>query len=147
MALPCAIAQMSNSSPRTMWRNASTRTGTSTKSNAKVRGLTLPSLSAWLLPCVRVTVLSCISHRRLGHAGTGGEGFLRSILEGLVRRQHHRCRAHPVMRRIDTRRDGSFFGQRLGGAHQAMARHDDPIVRRYQILLGAIADRPHAFLQ
>src|SRR5262244_1600662 len=47
---------MSNSSPRTMRRKPSIRTGTSTKSNAKVFGLTVPSLRAWLLPWVRVTV-------------------------------------------------------------------------------------------
>src|SRR5262249_19715176 len=52
---------MSNSLPRTMRRKPSMRTGTSTKSNAKVFGLTLPSLRAWLLPWVRVTVFSLSS--------------------------------------------------------------------------------------
>src|SRR5947209_17973407 len=41
-----------------MRRKASTRTGTSSNSNAKLRGLTVPSLSASLLPWLRVTVLS-----------------------------------------------------------------------------------------
>src|SRR6516165_5426487 len=49
---------MSNSLPRTMRRNAAMRGSTSSNSNAKVRGLTVPSLSAWLLPWLRVTVLS-----------------------------------------------------------------------------------------
>src|SRR5215510_10519232 len=49
---------MSNSLPRTMRRNAAMIGSTSTKSNSKVLALTVPSLSAWLLPCVRVTVIS-----------------------------------------------------------------------------------------
>src|SRR5262249_10231419 len=35
----------------------------------------------------------------------------------------------------------------LGGPHQPVARHDDAVVGRDQVLLGAVADRPHAFLQ
>src|SRR5262249_41807875 len=49
---------MSNSLPRTMRRNAAMIGSTSRKSNSKVFALTVPSLSAWLLPCVRVTVFS-----------------------------------------------------------------------------------------
>src|SRR5215510_6918850 len=49
---------MSNSLPRTMRRNAAMIGSTSRKSNSKVFALTVPSLSAWLLPCVRVTVIS-----------------------------------------------------------------------------------------
>src|SRR5215470_8249278 len=49
---------MSNSLPRTMRRNAAMIGSTSRYSGSKVLGLTLPSLSAWLLPCVRVTVIS-----------------------------------------------------------------------------------------
>src|SRR5262249_24218394 len=49
---------MSNSLPRTIRRNAAISGSTSTKSNSKIFGRTLPSLRAWLLPCVRVTVLS-----------------------------------------------------------------------------------------
>src|ERR1700692_599911 len=49
---------MSNSLPRTMRRKAAMSGSTSTKSNSKLRGLTVPSLRAWLLPWVRVTVLS-----------------------------------------------------------------------------------------
>src|SRR5262249_49219759 len=132
---------MSNSLPRTMRRNAAMRGSTSSNSNAKVRGLTLPSLSAWLLPWLRVTVLSLSSvmtvsrvfnsrvsfplsgvvpasagttsrqralhrhenrnqaslHRRLGHAGTRGECLFGGVLERLIRRQHHRGRAHLVV--------------------------------------------------
>src|SRR5438046_2568543 len=108
---------MSNSSPRTMRRNAAIRGSTSTNSKANVRGLTLPSLSAWLFPCVRVTVFMSddglqttenglypwppltsvlrrlslcrpILDRRLRHAGPRRERFLGGILEGLVGRQH-----------------------------------------------------------
>ena len=49
---------MSNSLPRTMRRNAAISGSTSTNSNSKVLGFTVPSLSAWLLPWVRVTVFS-----------------------------------------------------------------------------------------
>src|SRR5215813_7612243 len=49
---------MSNSLPRTMRRNAAMIGSTSRKSGSKVLALTVPSLSAWLLPCVRVTVIS-----------------------------------------------------------------------------------------
>src|SRR5215831_3897823 len=216
---------MSNSLPRTMRRNAAMRGSTSSKSNAKVRGLTLPSLSAWLLPWLRVTVLSLSSvmtvsrvftlgcrpresgdpschtpglwnmgprngvpathsasqtrvnalllsrgaprgddiaatsvtpsrksnqaflHRRLGHAGTRGERLFGGVLERLIRRQHHRGRAHLVVRRIDAGRRDAFLRQRLGRAHQAMARHDDPVVGGDEVLLGAVADRSHALLQ
>ena len=41
-----------------MRRKASISTGTSMKSNSNVRGLTVPSFKAWLLPCVRVTAVS-----------------------------------------------------------------------------------------
>ena len=36
---------------------------------------------------------------------------------------------------------------RLGGAHQAVARHDDAVVGGDEVLLGAVLDRPHALLQ
>src|SRR4029450_12617870 len=49
--------------------------------------------------------------------------------------------------RIDARRDRAFVDQRLRGAHQPMARPDDAVVGRDQVLLGAIADRTHALLQ
>src|SRR5215470_715621 len=49
---------MSNSLPRTMRRKAAMIGSTSRKSGSKVFGLTVPSLSAWLLPCVRVTRVS-----------------------------------------------------------------------------------------
>src|SRR5262252_3706839 len=192
---------MSNSLPRTMRRNAAMRGSTSSKSNAKVRGLTVPSLSAWLLPWLRVTVLSLSSamslrrvlslwcrprgggdpilqrrwlwvpatgsprrerrgvpfagttsrqtalHRRLSHAGTRGERLFGSVLERLIRRQHHRGRAHLVVRRIDAGRRDAFLHQRLGRPHQAVARHDDPVVGGNEVLLGAVADRSHALLQ
>src|SRR6516225_964031 len=188
------------------------RASTSSNSNAKVRGLTVPSLSAWLLPWLRVTVLSLSSamiyrgsllsgvvpargtprrsrrgdpvagthrathpglwnmgprvrgdhiaargvlrkfgrsslHRRLSHAGTRGERLFGSVLECLIRRQHHRGRAHLVVRRIDAGRRDAFLHQRLGRPHQAVTRHDDPVVGGNEVLLGAVADRSHALLQ
>src|SRR6516225_5436069 len=181
---------MSNSLPRTMRRNAAMRGSTSSNSNAKVRGLTVPSLSAWLLPWLRVTVLSLSSvmtvsrvllsgvvptlgcrpresgddiaatsvtpswksnqaslHRRLGHAGTRGERLFGGVLERLIRRQHHRGRAHLVVRRIDAGRRDTLLRQRLRLAQQAMTRHDDPVVGGNEVLFGAVADRSHALLQ
>src|SRR5438270_3501444 len=67
IGLPCslaqiyvviAISQMSNSLPRTMRRNAAISGSTSSKSNSKVFGFTVPSFSDLLLPCVRVTAFS-----------------------------------------------------------------------------------------
>ena len=51
------------------------------------------------------------------------------------------------MRRIDAGRRDAPLRQRLGGPHQAVARHDDSVVGGDQVLLGAVADRPHALLQ
>ncbi len=42
---------------------------------------------------------------------------------------------------------GALFRQRLRRPHQAMTRHDDAVVGRDQVFLGAVDDRPHAFLQ
>src|SRR5260221_10784456 len=61
MYVVIAISQMSNSLPRTMRRKPSMRIGTSTRSNAKVFGVTVPSLRAWLLPWMRVTVFNLSS--------------------------------------------------------------------------------------
>src|SRR5262249_54827243 len=87
------------------------------------------------------------SHRRLGHAGTRGERLFGGVLERLIRRQHHRGRAHLVVRRIDAGRRDAFLRQGLRRAHQAVARHDDPVVGGNEVLLGAVADRSHALLQ
>src|SRR3981081_201083 len=172
---------MSNSLPRTMRRKAAMSGSTSSNANSKVRGLTVPSLSDRLLPCVRVTVFSLgsgmrilrrecwvssdryfndvstlstanpkptlRSHRRLRHAGAGGERLFGGILESLIRRQHHRGRAHLVVSRIDAGGHDAFFGERLGRPHEAVARHDDAVVGGGEIFFGAVADRSHALLQ
>src|SRR5882757_8514649 len=119
---------MSSSSPRTMRRNAAISGSTSSKSNSKVFGRTLPSLSAWLLPWLRVTVFSFTLHRGLRDARARGQRLLRGILERLVRREHHGGRAHLVVRRVDAGWRNTFLHQRLGRAHQPMARHDDAVV-------------------
>src|SRR4051812_27809670 len=75
------------------------------------------------------------------------ERLFGGFLERLVWFQHDRDRTHALVRRVDARRDRAFVGVRLGGPQHAMARHDDAVVGRNQVLLGAIADRPHAFLQ
>src|SRR5438552_14754105 len=65
------ISETSNSSPRTMRRNASMSGSTSTNSNSKVRGLTVRSLRALLFPCVRVTVFSLSSGMGALHSPEG----------------------------------------------------------------------------
>src|SRR5262245_66624029 len=47
-------------------------------------------------------------HRRLRDAGTRGERLFGGVLERLIRRQHHRGRAHLVVRRIDAGRRDAF---------------------------------------
>src|SRR5712691_11885695 len=69
-----------------MRRNASMRTGTSSKPNAKVFGRTVPSLRAWLLPCVRVTVFSLRS--AIGH-------LCRDVCLRLLQRSYHK-HLHPA---------------------------------------------------
>src|ERR1700716_3312221 len=105
---------MSNSSPRTMRRNAAMSGSTSSKANSKVFGLTVPSLSARLLPWVRVTAFSFTSHRRLRHAGPRGQRLLGGVLECLIRRQHHRSRTHLVMFGVDAGRRDALLHQRFG---------------------------------
>src|SRR5262249_707171 len=41
----------------------------------------------------------------------------------------------------------AFLHQRVGRPHQAVARHDDPVVGGNEVLLGAVAGRSHALLQ
>ena len=53
-----AVSETSNSSPRTIRGNAWMTTGTSSKSNSNVRGLTVPSLSPCVCPRVTSAVLS-----------------------------------------------------------------------------------------
>src|SRR5262245_45067754 len=115
------IWQTLKMSARTRRRNPAMRGSTSSNWNSKVFGLTVPSLSARLLPCVRVTVFSLRAgmaqerplHRRLRHARARGERVLGGVLERLIRRQHDRGRAHPVVRRIDAGRRDALFDQRL----------------------------------
>src|SRR5262249_57969737 len=85
--------------------------------------------------------------RRGGRGGKGGGRVFGGVLERLIRGQHHRGRAHLVVRGIDAGRRDAFLHQRLGRAHQAVARHDDPVVGGNEVLFGAVADRSHALLQ
>src|SRR5690242_7427342 len=114
---------MSNSSARVMRRKASMSGSTSTKSNSKVRGLTLPSLSALLLPWVRVTVFSLGSAtmRSLSAAGAGDS-----------RHARHRV-AHPRGR--DVGLDNVLHG--LEDAE--MVRHPPPDPERDHGLRGRAA--------
>src|SRR5437762_7384730 len=51
------------------------------------------------------------------------------------------------MGQLDTGRIDALLCKCLGSADQAVARHDNPVVRGDEVLLGAVDDRPHAFLQ
>src|SRR4051812_16217045 len=51
------------------------------------------------------------------------------------------------MFRIDAGRYHALVGQGLGRAYQTVAGHDDAVVGGDEVLLGAVDDRPHAFLQ
>src|SRR5580700_6386026 len=86
-------------------------------------------------------------HRRLRHARLAVERFLGAILERHVWLQHHRAGADLLVLDVDSGRRHAFVEERLGGAHQAVPRHDDAVVGRDQVFLGAVADRAHAFLQ
>src|SRR5579862_3629317 len=86
-------------------------------------------------------------HRRLRNAGLADQRLPGAVLERDIRRQHHRAGTDLLVLDVDTRRRHALVGQRLGGAHQAVPRHDDAVVGGDQVLLGAIANRPHAFLQ
>src|SRR5580698_2721673 len=86
-------------------------------------------------------------HRRLRHARFAVERFLGAILERHVGRQHHRAGADFLVLDVDAGRRHAFVEQRLGGAHQAVPRHDDAVVGGDQVLFGAVADRTHAFLE
>src|SRR6266404_4866353 len=145
-----AISQMSNSLPRTMRRNAAMRGSTSSKWNAKLRGCTVPSLSARLLPWVRVTVLSFSSGmaRRAAllfvvpvHAGFG-PCFHRDDNPGpLYGRGIKPAASHRRLCHAGTRGEG-LFGSILKGQ---IGRQDDggrahPVMRRVD------AGRRDAFL-
>src|ERR1043166_5888136 len=77
-----------------------------------------------------------MSHRCVGEAFAHGERLARGVLERLVGRQHHRSRAHAMMRGVYAGRDYVFFHQRLDRAQEAMARHDDAVVGRDEVLFG-----------
>src|SRR5215510_11032904 len=97
---------MSNSLPRTMRRNAAMIGSTSRKSNSKVFALTVPSLSAWLLPCVRVTVFSLgpamLCSRDLGQSlprfTTPAQAPLAALEAALL--VHDQRRFHPAWRQV-----------------------------------------------
>ena len=48
---------------------------------------------------------------------------------------------------INARRYRPVLAQGLGSLHHLVPRHDDPVVATDEVSLGAIDDRPHAFLE
>src|SRR6266481_1405981 len=145
-----AISQMSNSLPRTMRRNAAMSGSTPSKWNAKLRGCTVPSLSARLLPWVRVTVLSFSSGmaRRAAllfvvpvHAGFGPFFHSDDNPGPLYARGIKPAASHRRLCHAGTRGEG-LFGSILKGQ---IGRQDDggrahPVMRRVD------AGRRDAFL-
>jgi len=75
-----------------------------------------------------------------GHAAPGLQALARADLEGLVARQERGAGARLLALQIDAGRHDALLRERLGGADQAMARHDDAVVAADQILLGAVDD-------
>src|SRR4051794_9474667 len=95
---------MSNSLPRTMRRKAAMIGSTSRYSGSKVLGLMVPSLRAWLLPCVRVTRVS------LGPAMAA----FRSEVDGLFSRANNTHR-EPHLATLEP----ALFVHDQGGLHPA----------------------------
>src|SRR5438034_6294668 len=129
-----ATSRMSNSLPRTMRRDAAIRGSISSKWNAKLRGWTLPSLSARLLPWVRVTVLSLSSgmaRRASLLISSAGSYSLKRHPRPLQRRRLKRAASHRRLCHAGTRGEGLFGGILEGH----IGRQDDrsrahPVVRR-----------------
>src|SRR3954454_24560655 len=154
---------MSNSLPRTMRRNAAISGSTSSNANSNVLGLTVPSFSARLLPCVRVTVLSLgsgigsmvgCSHPRK----SGEPSISRPLGNGFPLSRERRCsseprnlmrdRLHGRLRHAGTRGKRLFGGilERLirrehnrGGAHLVVSRID---TGRHDAFVGQSLGRP-----
>src|SRR5215471_4757631 len=133
-------------------RRSTTRSlGRSSAITLTARGFEFGSLirkrcsSAVVTRALSLRMLS--SNRGWRSAGTRRQRVFRRVLEGLIRRQHHRRRAHALMRGINAGRRDPLVQQRLDRAQQAMACHDNSIVGRDQIFLHAVHDRSHALLQ
>src|SRR5260370_37212312 len=86
------------------------------------------------------------SNRSVGDARADLELFAGGLPEGLIGRQHDRDRAHPLMGRLHAPRRRGSLDQGLGGLHETVARHDDPVIGGDQILLASIDDRSHELL-
>src|SRR5580692_4573308 len=67
-------------------------------------------------------------HRRLRHPRLAVERFLGAVLERHVGREHHRAGANFLVLDVDAGRGDALVEERLGGAHQAVPRHDDAVV-------------------
>src|SRR5436305_1728672 len=104
---------------------------------------TVTTRSAALICSSRFTAVRCRMSGALAHR----ERLPGAVGERLVRGQDDGSRAHALMRGINARRRCALFLLSLDRLEHAMARHDDAVVGRDQVLLGAIDDRPHALLQ
>ncbi len=81
------------------------------------------------------------------HSGTNREFLFAGILECAIRRQDDRCRPHALMGHVHARRRGVLLDELPSRPQQPVARHDDTVIGGDQVLLRAIDDRAHAFLQ
>src|SRR4029453_11137149 len=87
------------------------------------------------------------SHRRWGDRGTRNQRVAGAFGERHLRRQHDGGGSHFLVHGIDAGRRDALVDESLDRSQEAMPRHDDAVVGRHQVLLGAIDDRAHALLQ
>src|SRR5262245_44973543 len=130
-----------------MWRSVSTKRCSVSSEASSIGVWDVPSPSTILaIGLSFIVAFSPCLHARMREARAHLELLTGCILVGYVRRQHDCGRAHALMDGVNPGRRLVFFDQRLGGAHQTMARHDDAVVSRDQVLLGAVDDRTHQLL-
>src|SRR5262249_55496853 len=90
---------------------------------------------------------SAWSNRGMGDARAHSQRLGGGIYERLVRWEDDRGRTHALVRRVDAGRRHILVRQVPDRTQEAVPGHDDAIVRGDEILLRAIDDGTHAFLQ
>src|SRR5665213_1299391 len=104
-----------------------------------------------VLPGATRTAASTLSKgtlldRGLRDASARLQGFTRAILEWRARGQHHRHRAHLLVRGLAPRGQSALGRQLLRRLQQLVARHDDAVVGGHQVLARAVLYGTHALL-
>src|ERR1700761_3569464 len=118
-----------------MRRNAWMIAGTSSNSNSKSRGRTVPSLSALVCPCVWKTAFNLVERTVISNGGLGlaepdGQSLLGRVFERLVRGENQGGGADAVVGRVNTGWRFALIRQRPGRFHQAHPCHHNAIVGR-----------------